>query len=107
MTEFPRLLYRVGTAWTLESGTYDVTTANDAEHMAALLADGWHPDQYAAKAAADAFAVPTDAPAEDPDDDAPPTRDELEAKARELGIKFDGRTGDKKLAALIADKLAG
>ncbi len=99
--EFPRLLYRVGTAWTLESGTYDLATAKDAEHMAELQADGWHPDQYAAKAAAEA------APAEDPDDDAPPTRDELEAKARELGIKFDGRTGDKKLAALIADKLAG
>jgi hypothetical protein len=103
--EFPQLLYRVGTAWTLESGTYDLATAKDAEHMAALLADGWHPDQYAAKAAAEA--VPTAAPAEEPDDDAPPTRDELEAKARELGIKFDGRTGDKKLAALIADKLAG
>ncbi len=99
--EFPRMLVRVGTAWTLESGTYDLATANDAEHMAALLADGWHPDQYAAKAAAEAV------PAEEPDDDAPPTRDELEAKARELGIKFDGRTGDKKLAALIADKLAG
>jgi hypothetical protein len=104
--EFPRMLVRVGTAWTLESGTYDLATANDAEHMAALQADGWHEDQYAAKAAADAFAAPTDAPAPEPDDDAPPTRAELEAKARELGIKFDGRTGDKKLAALIADKLA-
>ena len=104
--EFPRLLYRVGSAWALESGTYDLATADSAEHMAALQAHGWHEDQYAAKAAADAFAVPTEAPAADPDDDAPPTRAELEAKARELGIKFDGRTGDKKLAALIADKLA-
>jgi hypothetical protein len=38
-------------------------------------------------------------------DDAPPTRDELERKAKELGISFDGRTGDKKLSALIAEKL--
>jgi hypothetical protein len=38
-------------------------------------------------------------------DDAPPTRDELEAKAKELGIKFDGRTKDKKLGQLIQDKL--
>ena len=38
-------------------------------------------------------------------DDAPPTREELEAKATELGIKFDGRTKDKKLGQLIQDKL--
>lgn len=36
-------------------------------------------------------------------DDAPPTREELEQKATELGIKFDGRTTDKKLAAKIAE----
>ena len=100
--EFPRLLYRVGSAWALESGTYDLATADSAEHMAALRADGWQEDQYAAKAAADESMAETE---EAPDDDAPPTRAELEAKARELGIKFDGRTGDKKLAALIADKL--
>ena len=41
-----------------------------------------------------------------PEDDAPPTRTELEAKAKELGIKFDGRTGDKKLGQLIQDKLS-
>lgn len=41
-----------------------------------------------------------------PEDDAPPTRAELEAKAKELGIKFDGRTGDKKLGQLIQDKLS-
>jgi hypothetical protein len=40
-----------------------------------------------------------------PQDDAPPTREELEAKATELGIKFDGRTKDKKLGQLIQDKL--
>lgn len=38
-------------------------------------------------------------------DDAPPTRAELEQKATELGIKFDGRTTDKKLAAKIAEAL--
>jgi pyridoxine/pyridoxamine 5'-phosphate oxidase len=38
-------------------------------------------------------------------DDAPPTRTELEAKATELGIKFDGRTKDKKLGQLIQDRL--
>ena len=37
--EFPRLLYRVGNFWALESGTYDLAVATDADHLAALLAD--------------------------------------------------------------------
>jgi ribosomal protein L32E len=39
--------------------------------------------------------------------DAPPTRDEMAIKARELGIKFDGRTSDKKLSSLIETALGG
>jgi ribosomal protein L32E len=39
--------------------------------------------------------------------DAPPTREEMAIKARELGIKFDGRTSDKKLSLLIATALGG
>ena len=51
----------------------------------------------------------TPAPASEPepiDEDAPPTREELEAKATELGIRFDGRTKDKKLGQLIQDRLS-
>lgn len=39
------------------------------------------------------------------DENAPPTREELEAKATELGIPFNGRTSDKKLSGLIATAL--
>lgn len=39
------------------------------------------------------------------DDNAAPTRIELEQKARELGIKYDGRWSDKRLAAVIAEKV--
>jgi hypothetical protein len=39
-------------------------------------------------------------------DDSAPTREELEAKATELGIRFDGRTKDKKLGQLIQDRLS-
>jgi hypothetical protein len=42
-----------------------------------------------------------------PQDDAVPTRAELETKAKELGIRFDGRTNDKKLGQLIQDRLTG
>jgi len=38
-------------------------------------------------------------------DNAPPTRAELEAKATQLALKFDGRTSDKKLGQLITKKL--
>ena len=41
------------------------------------------------------------------DVDAPATRQEMETKARELGIKFDGRTPDKKLSSLIASAIGG
>jgi hypothetical protein len=40
------------------------------------------------------------------DDNKAPTREELEAKATELGIKFDGRTKDKKLGQLIEETLS-
>ena len=49
------------------------------------------------------------APAPEPepiDEDTAPTREELEAKATELGIRFDGRTKDKKLGQLIQDRLS-
>ncbi len=36
-----------------------------------------------------------------------PTREEMAIKARELGIKFDGRTSDKKLSTLIETALGG
>jgi hypothetical protein len=53
--------------------------------------------------------VPAPAPEPEPesiDEDAFPTREELEAKATELGIRFDGRTKDKKLGQLIQDRLS-
>ena len=57
------------------------------------------------QAAAAAAVAPTPEP-EPVHDAAAPTRAELEAKATELGIRFDGRTKDKKLGQLIQDKLS-
>lgn len=42
---------------------------------------------------------------EEIDEISPPNREELEAKAKEIGIKFSKRTPDKKLEALISEKL--
>jgi len=55
---------------------------------------------------AEAAAKAAEAQAVVPEDDALPTREELEAKATELGIRFDGRTKDKKLGQLIQDRLS-
>jgi hypothetical protein len=54
----------------------------------------WSAEQRAKAAAA--------VPEEVPQDDAPVTREELEEKATELGIPFNGRTSNKKLSGLIA-----
>ena len=59
-----------------------------------------------AEAAAQAEAKAVELVEAVPEDDAAPTRAELEAKAKELGIRFDGRTGDKKLGQLIQDRLS-
>lgn len=45
------------------------------------------------------------APVTLPDDNAPPTRVEMEAQALKLGVKFDGRTTDKLLMARIEEAM--
>jgi hypothetical protein len=59
-----------------------------------------------AEAAAQAEAQAVEVVDTAPEDEAAPTREELEAKATELGIRFDGRTKDKKLGQLIQDRLS-
>ena len=59
-----------------------------------------------AEAAAQLAATVVESEPESVEDEAAPTREELEAKATELGIRFDGRTKDKKLGQLIQDRLS-
>lgn len=67
------------------------------------IALGWFATIPEALAAAAADAEHDDVPA----DNAPITRAELELKATELGLKFDGRTSDAKLLAKIDEALKG
>mgnify|MGYP003431494799 FL=1 len=90
--DFPRMTYRAGGPWVLESGAYSLRLVADADDLQAATADGWHLDQYAARDAAAA-------------DAAQPTRAELEQKAAELSIKVDGRWSDRKLRDVIAAAL--
>lgn len=91
------MLFRHPGPHTQDGVSFDYVIVLD-EDIASTVADGWSRSVPEAKAAHDAKAEPVVA-------DAAPTRAELEQKAAELGIKFDGRTGDKKLAALIAEKV--
>ncbi len=93
MREFPKMLYRAG------AGTFV-----DGVECASLVV---HSEAEQAQALAEGWGLKVDAEPAEPADDAPPTRAELEAKAMELGVAFDGRWGDKRLAAAIAAKLAG
>ena len=100
---FPTLVYRCpGEHFGLNGKTYKYAQAVDSAAFDALLADGW-------KATLPEACGLVSAPVEiEPEADllAPPTRAELEAKATELGLKFDGRTRDGKMSAMIADALA-
>lgn len=69
--------------------------------LPSALADGW------VKTLAETVKLVQANPVEpvEPEDNSPPSREELELKATDLGIKFDGRTSDKKLLALIEEDL--
>lgn len=123
MPAFPTLVYRApGSSQHSSGGRYRYRGAEDQAEYDALLADGWHATILEAVVAAGdrAFAhnrkpagllakarakLAAQAPVVKPDDDAPPTRVEMEAKATELGIKFDGRTSDARLLAKISEAL--
>ena len=79
------------------------------EELEEALAQGWHPDFLVALGLVDARLSDqpaADHPAETQDDNSAPTRAELEQKATELKIKFDGRTSDARLAEKIAESQA-
>lgn len=81
---------------------------NEAPHLVEKrLAEGWSTSKADAIAAKTAVPVAAAAALSDDVSDAPPTRDELERKAAELGIRVDKRWGDKTLAERIGDALKG
>lgn len=111
-------------------GTFDYKGVHTQEEFDRAIADGWHADYAKMLAPKDqhevevrpkvedetapeiAHEVETDGEEvwmllSDSEDESEPTREELEQKARELDIKFDGRTSDRKLGLLIDEKLKG
>ena len=107
--EFPCMVYKSPGEHQARGGTFDWVTVQDAEQLQTFHANGWHDN---VQAAIDALTVVDgaldrleDIAASDDEDLGPPDRAELEQLARQLEVKFDGRTSDAKLLQRIEDKV--
>lgn len=118
--EYPAFVYRCPGAHFGPNGTtYDALGVKDDAQLAVALADGWAESLVKAveiylgeshEPVADSVPnvdTSADEKISEGDEIAPPTRRELEQKANELGIKFDGRTTDRKLLEKIEEALRG
>lgn len=100
MTDFPTTLYRTpGPHRKPRGGYYAYKGAADQAAFDDLISKGWFPSYE------DAVAGTIKAVEKPVDEVSAPTRQELESKASELGVSYDGRTSDKKLAERIAKAL--
>jgi hypothetical protein len=97
---FPGFVYKSpGRMGKVRKKTYDWCAVQNEQELAEKLAQGWY-------ATRDEAFAPKPLTPKQPDpiaEDAPPTRAELEQKAREIGLKFDGRTSDRKLLKMIEE----
>jgi hypothetical protein len=97
--EYPALVYKTPGPFTHGGGTHDYIAVNDDAELEQRLAEGWF------KSMLEAIEGKTSASEQEEEDNSAPTRAEMEAKAKELGIAFDGRTSDAKLLGKINDAL--
>lgn len=88
------MLYKHPGQHSFDGGTFDYIIV-DASDIPKAVADGWRLTTI------EALTLEADVV-----DNSAPTRAELEQKATELGLKFDGRTSDKKLSLAIDEALA-
>lgn len=111
MSDLPRMLYQANGSHEIHGGMFDYLIVESEEELTVALANGWYMTTDNARAADSMLKMPHGAvelgtPVVPPDD-AAPTRAELERKAEELSIPFDGRTSNAKLSSKIAAALQG
>lgn len=94
---FPTIVYKTPGPHACTGSTYAYRGVADDAELDAALSGGWF------KTLPEAIAGDH----EEPVDNSALTRAELEAKATDLGIKFDGRTTDKILSGKIESALSG
>lgn len=103
MSEFPTIVYRVpGRHWGPNGTTYDYRGVADQAEFSAALADGWH-ETIMGAVGADRVIEAAEALEDAIDDVSPATRDELEQRAKALGVSFNKRTADAVLVKRIAE----
>jgi hypothetical protein len=100
VTDFPTILYRIPGPHKKPRGlTYGYTGAADQEQFDALIAKGWSASyEGAVRSKPKAKAVEID-------EVSGPSREELEVKAKELGVSFNARTSDITLSDRITSAL--
>lgn len=118
--DYPALVYRCpGLHFGPDGTTYNALGVEDDAQLYAALEKGWSkslveavstylgsPDEFVADSVPNVNTAADEENSEG-DEQNPPTREELEQKANELGIKFDGRTTDRKLLEKIEEALKG
>lgn len=88
------MVYRHPGKHKIHGSTFDYKIVDaEAEELDDALSDGW-------------YRTTTEALEGVPSDDEKPTREELELKAKELGLSFPSNIGDAKLLARIEEALA-
>jgi hypothetical protein len=103
MTDFPTILYRIPGPHKKPRGlTYTYTGAEDQEQFDALIAKGWFASYEDAASKLD---KKPKAKAVEIDEVSGPSREELETKAKELGVSFNSRTSDITLSDRITAAL--
>lgn len=107
MNEYPLMMYRSGSQMKWDGGLWDTLVVIDVAEHESAIADGWMSPAEAYAKANQPEAMQPPQLIESVDEISPPTREELETKAKELGIKFDGRWGDKRLSDAIEQALKG
>jgi len=92
----PTMIYKAPGPHEIHGGHFDyrIVDADEEGELEQAMDEGWHLTTTAAKKAADG------------EDDAPPTRNELVAKAKDMGLSFGPNTSSKKLGEMIAATLA-
>jgi len=102
---YPKHLYKTPGPFRQKGVSYQVAGAADAEEESALLALGWFLSIDEASGKVQAIVDAAEALEDALDHVSPATREELEQKAKELGVPFNRKTRDSILAQRIAGAL--
>lgn len=95
----PRVLYKFPGSTFIDDDKYDFVVVDEAipGEVERHVSEGWNVSHIDAKQ--------KHINAQTVEENKPPTRAEIEQKANELGLKFDGRTSDVKLLKMIDEAL--